>query len=194
MTAGDPLAVAALIAAALERLGIRYVIGGSLASVAFGEPRGTLDVDVAADIGPEGVAPFLAALAGSFLVDQAWAAEEVRRHGSFQAIHAATMIRVDVFVPAWTGFHLWKWEQRRRVVLSPSGEVALDVTSPEAIVLQKLVWYRDGGRVSDRQWRDVLGVLKTQSRGLAFADLRRWADQLGVTDLLERALGEAGLG
>jgi hypothetical protein len=103
------------------------------------------------------------------------------------------MIRVDVFVPEWTGLHLWKWEQRRRVTLPGPARAAIDVTSPEGIVLQKLSWYRGGGEVSDRQWRDVLGVLKTQGEDLQRQALREWATRLAIVDLLERALREAGL-
>jgi hypothetical protein len=65
------------------------------------------------------------------------------------------------------------------------------VSTPEGIVLQKLAWYRKGGEVSDRQWRDVLGVLKTQGQRLDREYLARWAPSLGVVDLLQRALSQA---
>ena len=68
-----------------------------------------------------------------------------------------------------------------------------NVASPEDTVLQKLVWYRKGGEVSDRQWRDVLGVLKTQGKSLEQEYFREWSPVLGVLDLLQRALREAGL-
>ena len=61
----------------------------------------------------------------------------------------------------------------------------------EDIILSKLEWYRMGGGVSERQWRDVLGVLKVQGERLDHAYMQRMAAELGVADLLERALGEA---
>ena len=193
MTEPDPLELAVQVAEAFERLGIRYLLGGSLASTALGEPRATLDVDVVADLSPESVKPWLAELGDDFAGDRKWIADEVRRRGSFQLIHRPTMTRIDVFVPEWVGVHLWKWENRRRLILDPASGRGLDVTGPEGIVIQKLSWFRDGGEVSDRQWRDVLGVLKTQGDAVDRVQLERWSTELGLTSLLERALDEAGL-
>ena len=193
MIGPDPIAVAVLVATVLERLGVRYVLGGSLASATFGEPRTTLDVDFAADLEPRHVDPFVAAMTEAFFVDREWVASEVGRRGAFQLVHRSSMVRVDVFVPEWSGLHLWKWQQRRRVTLAPPAAGAIDVTGPEGIVLQKLSWFRDGGQVSDRQWRDVLGVLKLQGSALDLSILREWALRLSLGDLLERALQQAGL-
>ena len=60
-------------------------------------------------------------------------------------------------------------------------------------MLAKLQWYREGGGVSDRQWTDVLGVLKVQGATLDRAYLEEWARELGLTSLLRRALDDAGL-
>jgi len=65
------------------------------------------------------------------------------------------------------------------------------VASPEDTVLAKLEWFRAGGETSERQWADVVGVLKTLAGRLDEAYLKRWAAALGVEDLLERALAES---
>ena len=189
----DPLAIAIRIASVLESLGTRYVLGGSLASVAFGEPRATLDVDIAADLQPERVTELMAAVEADFFADADWIAQEVRRRGSFQLVHRESMMRVDVFVPEWTGLHLWKWEHRRRIEVDAESGAQIDVTAPEGIVIQKLTWFRTGGELSDRQWRDVLGVLKNQGTQLDLAAMKEQASLSDVRDLLERALREAGL-
>jgi hypothetical protein len=182
-----------LVAGALEQLGVRYLLGGSLASTALGEPRATLDVDMVADLQPENVEPWLGALGEDFVGDREWIKSEVARRGSFQLIHQPSMIRIDVFVPEWTGVHLWKWENRRRLTLDPESGQGIDITGPEGIVIQKLIWFHESGDVSDRQWRDVLGVMKTHGSGLNLRDLNHWAGQLGIGDLLERALAEAAV-
>lgn len=194
MSPPDPVEVAVLVATAFEQIGVRYVLGGSLASTTFGEPRATLDVDFAVDLSASQVAELGVALGSDFRFSGDWARAEIARHGSFQIVHDPSFVRVDVFVPEWSGFDLWKWQKRRRLHLDQSGRLALDVTSPEGVVLQKLVCYRKGGEISDRQWRDVLGVLKIQAPTLARGDLETWASRLGVDDLLARALGEAELG
>jgi hypothetical protein len=193
LTAGDPLVVAAIVVAALEKTRIRYVIGGSLASVTHGEPRSTLDVDIAVDLSNGTVDAFVHELESEFFVDLTWARQEVRRRGSFQAVHRESMVRVDLFVPEWTGFHLWKWEHRRQLAMNLGAVTQMDMTGPEAIILQKLDWFEHGGRVSDRQWRDVIGVLKAQTNRLDLASLRSWSNRMDLTDLLEKALQESGI-
>jgi hypothetical protein len=65
------------------------------------------------------------------------------------------------------------------------------MSTPEDIILAKLEWYRIGNEVSDRQWQDIQGALKTQSGRLDLEQMQRWAGEPGVADLLKRALKEA---
>ncbi len=78
---------------------------------------------------------------------------------------------------------------RRRLQDDPPRDVW--IASAEDVILRKLLWYRMGREVSDRQWCDVLGVLKVQGPGVDRAYLRTWARPLEVADLLERVLLEA---
>jgi hypothetical protein len=67
------------------------------------------------------------------------------------------------------------------------------MASPEDTVLHKLEWYRVGHEITDRQWNEILGVLKVRGRALNMIYVRQWAIQLGVANLLERGLEDAGL-
>jgi hypothetical protein len=90
-------------------------------------------------------------------------------------------------------FHLIQMRRRVLQAISADGQTAIYIASAEDTVLAKLRWFRDGGAVSDRQWNDVLGVLKVQGPTLDLAYLKEWARELGLTDLLAKALDDAGL-
>ncbi len=163
-----------------------------MASTTFGEPRMTLDVDMAADIHTQHMDRLLREIEQDFNVDPDWPRTEVAGRGTFQLMHKQSMIRVDIFVPEWTGFDLWKWEQRRRLITEATGPEGVDITHPEGVILQKLVWFRKTGDSSDRQWRDVLGVLKSQGAALDLTAVREWSHRLMIDDLLEKALLDLG--
>jgi hypothetical protein len=158
----------------------------------MGEPRATVDVDLAIRIGSEQVDSLVAALEPDYYVEASAAREAVRRGASFNAIHQRRVLKVDFFVLGAGDFDTEQLERRRPAALSDGPEPRVYVSSPEDLILRKLDWYRQGGGVSDRQWRDVLGVMKVQAERLDRAYLRRWAERLGLSDLLARALGEAG--
>jgi hypothetical protein len=189
-----PLLVLSRIASALESLGVAYLTAGSFASSAYGTPRTTQDVDLVADLRPEHAAPLATALEGEFYVDQSMILDAILRRKSFNVIHLATMFKADIFV---SEIHPWARSEmsRRQSERFGVGEdaVTLYLASPEDTILHKLEWYRQGGGVSDRQWTDVLGVLKVQGVALDLPYLRQWAGELGLTELLDRALDEAGL-
>jgi hypothetical protein len=175
----------------LERLEIDYLLGGSLASSFLGEPRSTIDIDLALRLEMQRVESLISALEPAFYVDLAAARAAVARHASFNAIHRETMLKVDFFTLADSPFD--REQVRRRQRVSPGEDTGRDVavSSAEDLVLRKLAGYRLGGGVSDRQWRDVLGVVKVQGERIELAYLRRWAGELGLSDLVERALADA---
>lgn len=184
----DILAVTAQATGALEDLSVPYAVVGSLASIAYGEPRLTVDADIIADIDPAQVVALVTRWEPQFFADGEAVRRAAAERGHFNLLHRDTMVKVDVYV---RGGAPWVAEQLARRQRLVDGDVALFVISPEDVVLSKLAWYLSGGEVSDRQWRDVLGVLVVQRGALDEAYMHRWADTLGVAELLERALALA---
>jgi len=187
----DPIAVALRVARALEACGTRYLVGGSVASSISGEPRSTLDVDMVVELTEADVEGFVRQLGDEFHVDSDSLLRAVRERSSANLIHFATSTKVDLFVVGGSPVDRAQMDRRQKVTVASDPERQLFVYTPEDILLQKLRWYRMGDEVSDRQWRDVLGILVTQGRTLDEAYVRRGAETLGVGDLLDRALEEA---
>lgn len=188
---GDSIRVTLLVTDVFEKLGVRYAVGGSLSSSLHGVMRSTLDVDIVADMRLEHIQPLVAALSPEFYADVEMIRVAIERHSSFNLIHYETSFKVDVFIPKPRPFDQMQLERRASATITTDPERSLYVTSPEDVILSKLEWYRMGGEVSDRQWRDILGVLKTKAGGIDQDYLRHWAKQLKVNDLLDRALTEA---
>lgn len=177
---------------ALERLGVAYRISGSVASSAHGVPRATNDVDLVADLGGEHVSALCRELGADYYADEAMIREAVRRRSSFNLLHLPTAYKVDVFLRREDPFEDEVFARRAdRPLAEDAGARTFAFTTAEDIVLRKLCWFRDGGEVSERQWHDVLGVLRLQRGGLDEDHLERWADRLDVRDLLARARREA---
>jgi hypothetical protein len=193
MNATEILAAITPIVDAFEQLKVTYHIGGSVASSVYGFIRATIDADLVADLRSEHVRPLVKQLEVEYYIDADAVRDAIRRHSSFNAIHLDTMLKVDVFIPKTRAFDQEELRRTRREVLA-EGTRLFYMASPEGTILNKLEWYRMGGEVSDRQWNDILGVLKVQGTTLDMAYMQRWAKALQVTDLLERALVEAGIG
>ncbi|HAE58080.1 MAG TPA: hypothetical protein DCG54_00860 [Anaerolineae bacterium] len=187
----EPVEVTLKVTGIFERLGVPYLIGGSLASTLYGMVRTTQDSDIVAEMRIEHLQPFVSALQNEFYVDDEMIAEAIQQNSSFNIIHRESFFKVDVFIPRPRPYLQSQLARAQKQTFTFETEVSAKFASPEDTVLSKLEWYRLGGEVSDRQWRDILGVLKTRAGELDLAYLRQWAKELKVNDLLERVLKEA---
>jgi hypothetical protein len=187
----DIYQVALRVAEILQQMGIPYEIGGSLASSVHGKPRSTLDADIVADIKPAQIEGFTKRLGSDYYADAHAIEKAVRSRRSFNIIHLPTMLKVDIFAVKDTAFARVEFTRRVQAHFPDKYGPLIWVSSPEDIVLHKLVWYKEGGEVSDRQWQDAIGVLRVAAEKIDRAYLKKWAETLGVTDLLKRALREA---
>jgi hypothetical protein len=176
------------ITAALNRVGIRYAIGGSIASSAHSIWRTTLDVDIVAAIAPAQAEAFVQSLGKDWYADLDEVRNSIGAGRSFNVIHMRNVQKVDVF-PAREAFHRTQLD-RATVLQLGEGRIPCVVTTAEDILLAKLRWYREGGEVSDRQWSDIGGIL-AQNPNLDWEYVNSWAARLHVTDLLDRARADA---
>lgn len=191
----EPTLVVAMIVPVFDSLGIRYVVGGSFASSIHGIPRATQDVDLVADVRLAHADAIARALTDEFYVDADMIREAVRHRSSFNVIHLATSFKADVFILKGDAWSLEEMSRARVEQLEiPGGTASIRFASPEDTLLHKLVWYEMGNRISERQWNDVLGMLKIQGDALDHEYLDRWAPVLGVVELLARARQEQRAG
>lgn len=189
MILAEPIQIALEVAEILDRLGVPWYVGGSVASSLYGMPRLTQDVDIVASLRPEHAEALCEALGARFYVDLDTAREEIRRRRTFNAIHQELLYKVDLYVQRADRMSREQMEQRTQYALGDGRH--LWVARAEHIVVHKLLWYRTGGEVSDRQWSDVVNVLFVRRARLDEGVMREWAAEVGVGDLLERALTEA---
>ncbi len=179
-----------VVAAIFDRLGIAYMVGGSVASGIHGVYRYTNDIDFVADI-PEEKVTALAATLNGFYADEEMILDAVETNSSFSIIHLEWMIKVDVFIKAHDGWTDELWRRRQLIPVSVDGTLKAYLPSPEDAILQKLRWFEMGGGVSDRQWSDILGMLRVQEDRLDSDYLRKWARRLSLSEYLDNAIGRS---
>jgi hypothetical protein len=186
----DAIAVAMRVAEAIEAAKGSYFVGGSLASSLQGEPRATNDIDMVFDLPLGRVGEFVAALGEDFEVDVDMLRDALLHGRSCNIFYLPVVMKVDLFAVGPSPYDEVEFARRRRVPVRSTGETLL-IKSPEDTVLRKLLWYREGGEVSERQWRDVVEVLRVSGGGMDRGYLAHWSGRLGISDLLERARAQA---
>ena len=172
----------------LSELGIRYAIGGSWASTAFGEPRFTNGVDILAEFTQENVKRFLGGLPDTFYVEAEESLEAIRRGKPFNLIYIPMAFKFDLFV---AGSFALGMEELDRAIDLPDTELSKAPTpfvTPEDILLAKLHWFRLGDEVSEVQWRDIEGIVGGCAANFDRTYLQQGAAKLGIGDFLGRAL------
>ena len=195
----DPIELAQKIATLLLPLNIPYVVGGSVASSLLGENRSTQDLDLVIDLKARIAPQLIDVMSSEFYLSESAVMEAIAksrtapRESSFNAIYLPSLEKAHIFVmDSDDPFSASVMSRRQLYPVSGLTEEGIYIYSPEDIVLQKLSWYKLTPRRSQKQWRDVLGVLKVQGEGLDRAYLNQWALTLKLTDLLEEALLQSG--
>jgi hypothetical protein len=172
---------------------VQYYIGGSVASMAHGEYRQTADADIVADLKLEHVQRLTQLLSTGFYADDEMMRDAITHRTSFNVLHLTAFFKVDFFPLRGRPYDLEAMARRQRETIEVEPPLDAYISSPEDILLAKLEWFRAGGEASDRQWRDVLGIIKLQLFDLDFAYLQHWSQELNIADLLEKAFEDAGI-
>lgn len=184
------MSVFAEFAAELDRLEAPFVVGGSLASSVRGVPRSTIDVDLVVRIGLRQVAELAESLGSGWYVDVDQAREAIRHGRAFNILHPASGLKFDLF-PATTAFRNAEINRATIEPLDVDGEIVeCPVATAEDILLAKLRWYADGGCVSEKQWSDIVGIVR-MNPSLDRAYATDWAKEMDVADLLDRAIADS---
>ncbi len=184
----DSVSLAIKLHPIFEELGISYYITGGVAAISYGEPRTTQDLDLVMAISLDVIERLSDALteAGFYVPG----IDDVKsgRMQTLQIIEMESISRADLVVAGTDEFERLKFTRRRVIEFEGT---ALYFASPEDVILNKLRWRQRSG--SEKQWRDVLGVLKVQAENLDYGYMRELAEQLGLIDALNQAVTESGV-
>ena len=176
----------ALLADCLKRLNalpVEYYVTGSMASNFWGIPRTTHDLDFVIRIERSAIRPLVDAFAADFYIDPDAVQAAFLPPYQFNAIDTRSALKVDFWLPTPAAFD--QEMLRRRIQQSIAGIPAWIATA-EDVILHKLIWNRI--TPSDRQMRDAAGVWVVQEKRLDRAYLARWANELGVSDDLQKII------
>lgn len=172
----------------IERLGLRYFVTGSVATIFYGEPRFTNDIDIVVDLPPGRISELREAFpAPDYYVSEESVRGAVSRKGQFNVIHPASGLKVDIMVPSEDAFNRSRFSRVRRLHTAPDYEVTF--ASPEDVILKKLEYYREGG--SEKHLRDIAGVLKISGTQIDFVYLDEWAERLNLLEIWTKARSAA---
>ena len=169
----------------LDALGVDYMLVGSVASSLQGVARSTIDADLVADLSNTQAEALVERLEIDFYISSVAVKEALSRRSMFNVVQFSSGFKVDIYILGNRPFD--REEFSRRTVYTTNGR-RLWVATPEDLIISKLDWYRLGGEVSDRQWRDLLGLLEIHRESLDRAYLERWVVALGLQTLWQRAI------
>jgi len=164
----------------LEELSIPYLVTGSVATIAYGEPRFTNDVDVVVRLPLNAIEHVLAAFPEEeFYLSREAMRDAVLRSTQFNILHPRSGLKIDVIVADDSEFNSSRFDRSRRLAISPTRSATF--ASAEDVILKKLEYYREGG--SDKHLRDIAGVIAVVGKDLDLDYVERWAERLGLGDL-----------
>lgn len=171
----------------LEHLDIPYMIGGSVAAIAYGEPRLTLDMDVVIDLTPKQAHLLAKSFGPEYYVSLESIIDAITNQGHFNIIQSECGIKIDFYILKQDEYNRGQFQRRKRESFDKNRQAIF--SSPEDIILKKLEWYKMGK--SQKHLTDIAGIIKVSRDKINFDYIDKWASQIGVADIWQRLkLGE----
>lgn len=163
---------------AFEDLEIPYALTGSIASMAYGEPRTTLDIDVVADVSVDDIPGLQRRFPEpDFFLDDVAARRSIAERQPFQILSPASGFKIDVYIPR-SALDRSQIESRRRMEVTPGFEASF--SPPEQVIVSKLIFYREGR--SPKHPRDIASMLRISSDTIDRAVIEDWVEDLGIAE------------
>lgn len=193
MATPDILAALTPVTKAFDQLSIQYYIGGSVASSIYGMARATMDVDIVADIRKFHILKLKALLEEEYYIDEDMINGAINSFSSFNLIHFETAFKIDIFIYKDEPHQRNAIERKVKDKFDEELDLEYYFSAPEDIIIAKLQWFIQGNKVSERQWLDIIGVIKVQAQNLDISYLESWSKKLGIYTLLKKAFLECDI-
>jgi hypothetical protein len=165
----------------LEKLGVDYMLVGSMALVHYAIPRSTVDIDIVINVSPENIEKFIAEFENDYYIPSNRAREAVSRKGMFNLLNQQTILKIDCVVLKETEFDQNAFSRRQKVQYTSDFQIW--IIRKEDLILSKLNWAKN--TKSERQLLDVASVIRN---GYDKTYVESWATKLGVEALLEKSI------
>jgi len=171
----------------LERLNLTYLVTGSMATILYGEPRFTNDIDIVVQLSAKRIGDFVQAFpSDEFYLDDERIRQAVESRGQFNVLHPASGLKIDVIIPEMDEFDRSRFTRARRV--RPANDYEATFSSAEDVIVKKLQFHAEGG--SDKHLRDIASVLRISGADLDRDYVTEWADRLGLREIWDLILDQ----
>ena len=171
----------------LERLNLTYLVTGSMATILYGEPRFTNDIDIVVQLSANRIGDFVEAFpSDEFYLDDERIRQAVESRGQFNVLHPASGLKIDVIIPEMDDFDRSRFTRARRV--RPANDYEATFASAEDVIVKKLQFHAEGG--SDKHLRDIASVLRISGADLDRDYVTEWADRLGLREIWDLILDQ----
>lgn len=176
------------VTASFEALEIPYLVTGSMATIAYGEPRFTRDIDVVVRLEKQDIGRWRSEYPEEeFYLSLEAAGDAIEHSGQFNILHPSSGLNIDLMVASSSEFDESRFSRSRKLPIGPASEAVF--ASPEDVIIKKLEYYRQGE--SDKHLRDIAGVVKVMGDELDKGYIEAWSRRLGLKSIWKKALEQA---